>query len=87
MSPADRRRLDRLIRKASAVLGRPLDRVRVVGERRMGAKLSSVMDNESQPMKDTVSALSSSGDRLLHALTVPQLLPSCCRETIQPALL
>ena len=73
MSTADRRRLDRPIGKASAVLGRPSDTVQVVGERRMVTELSSVMDSESHPMQDTVSALSSSlGDRLLH--------PECVKE-------
>ena len=53
MSTADRKRLDRLTNKASTVLGCPLDTVQVVGERRMVAKLSSMMDNESHPMQDT----------------------------------
>ena len=38
---ADRKILDKLIKKASSVLGCPLDSVEVVGERRMMAKLSS----------------------------------------------
>ena len=71
---------DRLIRKASAVLGCPLDTVQVVGERRMVLKLSSMMDNESHPMQDTVSALSRSfGDRLLH--------PKCVKEWFRRSFL
>jgi len=41
ISMADRKILDKLIKKASSVLGCPLDSVEVVGERRMMAKLSS----------------------------------------------
>jgi len=66
-------RLDKLIKKASSVLGCPLDSVEVVGERRMMAKLSSMMENDSHPMQETVKALESSfSDRLLH--------PKCMKE-------
>ena len=67
ISAAEGKRLDKLVRKASSVLGCPLDSVQVVGERRMMAKLTSLLDNDSYPMQDTVTALSSSfSDRLLH---------------------
>lgn len=45
---ADKKRLSRLVKNASSVLGCPLDPVEVVGERRMMAKLSSLMENMSQ---------------------------------------
>ncbi|KAI3377337.1 hypothetical protein L3Q82_008540 [Scortum barcoo] len=40
----DRRRMDRLVRRASSVLGCPLDSVEVVGNGRMMAKLSSLLE-------------------------------------------
>ncbi|KAI5098355.1 gastrula zinc finger protein XlCGF28.1-like [Silurus meridionalis] len=68
ISTADRKRLDKLIRKASSVLGIPLDTVQEVGERRMVAKLSSLLQNASHHLYETVTSLSSSfSDRLLHA--------------------
>ena len=73
ISIADRKRLDKLIKRASSVLSCPVDSVQVVGERRMIAKLSSMMENGSHPMQDTVTALSSPiSDRLLH--------PKCKKE-------
>ena len=73
ISTADRKRLNKLIRRASSVLGCPLDTVEVVGDRRMVAKLSSLMDNSSHPMWDTLAALNSSfSHRLIH--------PRCVRE-------
>lgn len=45
----------------------PFDTVLVVGERNMIAKLSSMMDNNSQAMHETLTALEGSfGDRLHH---------------------
>ncbi|KAL3984477.1 hypothetical protein ACER0C_016102 [Sarotherodon galilaeus] len=49
-----------LIQRASSVLGCPLDPVEVVSDRRMVAKLSSLLDNISHPMQETLTALSSS---------------------------
>ena len=49
ISSADRKRLDRLNRRDSLVLGYQLDSVEIVGQRRMMAKLSSLMDNQSHP--------------------------------------
>ncbi|CAI5677697.1 unnamed protein product [Oreochromis niloticus] len=67
ISAGDRKRLNRLIRRASSVLGCPLDPVEVVSDRRMVAKLSSLLDNISHPMHETVTALSSSfSGRLRH---------------------
>ncbi|XP_076744782.1 uncharacterized protein LOC143420432 isoform X5 [Maylandia zebra] len=67
ISAGDRKRLNRLIRRASSVLGCPLDPVEVVSDRRTAAKLSSLMDNISHPMQQTVTALSSSfSGRLRH---------------------
>ncbi|KAI3358300.1 hypothetical protein L3Q82_014677 [Scortum barcoo] len=46
----DRRRMDRLVRRASSVLGCPLDSVEVVGNgRRMMAKLSSLLNQHVPP--------------------------------------
>ncbi|KAI3366238.1 hypothetical protein L3Q82_010054 [Scortum barcoo] len=52
--------MDRLLRRASSVLGYPLDSVEVVGNRRMMAKLSSLLNNTSHPLQDTLTALGSS---------------------------
>lgn len=60
MSAGDRKRLNRLIRRASSVLGCPLDPVEVVSDRRMSTKLSFLLDNISHPMQETLTALSSS---------------------------
>ncbi|KAI3370523.1 hypothetical protein L3Q82_025285 [Scortum barcoo] len=49
----DRRRMDRLVRRASSVLGCPLDSVEVVGNGRMMAKLSSLLNNTSHPPPST----------------------------------
>ncbi|XP_036439777.1 uncharacterized protein LOC118817317 [Colossoma macropomum] len=67
ISTADRKRLDRLIKRASSVMGSPLDPVQVVGDRRMLARLASMLENSSHPMHETLAALGSSfSDRLLH---------------------
>ena len=72
ISAADGKRLNRLVRKASYVLGSPLDTVEVVGDRRMAAKLSSLLDNMSHPLQDTLSSLCSSfSDRLLYNIHIP----------------
>ena len=81
VSTADRKSLNRLVKKkASSALGCPLDPVEVVGERRMMAKLSSLMENMSHPMQDTLTALGSSfSDRLLH--------PRCVKERYRRSFL
>ncbi|KAI3366515.1 hypothetical protein L3Q82_000644 [Scortum barcoo] len=76
-SITDRRRMDRLVRRASSVLGCPLDSVEVVGNGRMMAKLSSLLNNTSHPLQDTLTALGSSfSERLLH--------PRCVKERSCP---
>ncbi|TWW64349.1 Acetylcholine receptor subunit delta [Takifugu flavidus] len=45
----DRKRMDRLVRRTSSVLGCPLDSVEVVGNGRMMAKLSSMLNNTPPP--------------------------------------
>ncbi|KAI3374079.1 hypothetical protein L3Q82_022645 [Scortum barcoo] len=67
--------MDRLVRRASSVLGCPLDSVEVVGNGRMMAKLSSsLLNNTSHPLQDTLTALGSSfSERLLH--------PRCVKES------
>ncbi|KAI3365789.1 hypothetical protein L3Q82_000788 [Scortum barcoo] len=70
--------MDRLVRRASSVLGCPLDSVEVVGNGRMMAKLSSLLNNTSHPLQDTLTALGSSfSERLLH--------PRCVKERISPS--
>ncbi|TWW81279.1 hypothetical protein D4764_01G0010940 [Takifugu flavidus] len=72
----DRKRMDRLVRRASSVLGCPLDSVEVVGNGRMMAKLSSMLNNTSHPLQDTLTALGSSfSERLLH--------PRCVKESLR----
>ena len=50
-SAAGRRRLDKRIKKASSILGCPLDLVQVVGESRMMDKLSLLLVKESHPCR------------------------------------
>lgn len=47
----------------------------VVGERRMLAKLTSIMDNPSHPLHETVGGLSSFSNRLLQ----PRCKTECCK--------
>lgn len=69
----DRNRIDKLVRRSGSVLGCSLESVVVVGERRMLAKLTSIMDNPLHPLHETVSAMSSSfSQRLKH--------PRCRKE-------
>ncbi|TWW64750.1 hypothetical protein D4764_22G0003970 [Takifugu flavidus] len=77
----DRKRMDRLVRRASSVLGCPLDSVEVVGNGRMMAKLSSMLNNASPPpLQDTLTALGSSfSERLLH--------PRCVKERYRRSFL
>ncbi|TWW62507.1 hypothetical protein D4764_04G0011540 [Takifugu flavidus] len=76
----DRRRMDRLVRRASSVLGCPLDSVEVMGNGRMMAKLSSMLNNTSHPLQDTLAALGSSfRERLLH--------PRCVKERYRRSFL
>ena len=66
-SERDRKRINKLIKKASSVLACPLESVEQVGERRMLHKLTSIMGNSSHPLHLTVNALKSSrSDRLIH---------------------
>ncbi|TWW55969.1 hypothetical protein D4764_09G0010190 [Takifugu flavidus] len=76
----DRKRMDRLVRRTSSVLGCPLDSVEVVGNGRMMAKLSSMFNNMSHPLQDTLTALGSSfSERLLH--------PRCAKERYRRSFL
>ena len=70
-SERDRKRLNKLVKRVGSVLDCPLDSIEEVGEKRMFAKLTSIMDN---PLHETVGALSSSiSNRLLH--------PWCIKES------
>ncbi|KAK3568773.1 hypothetical protein QTP86_017433, partial [Hemibagrus guttatus] len=63
----NRKRMNRLVRRASSVLGCPLELVEEVGERRMLAKLRSIMNNTSHPLYGTVEILwRAFSSRLLH---------------------
>lgn len=64
----DTRRLDKVIRKAGSVLGRCLDSLRVVVERRMGTKLTDIMDDTNHPLHHTLMKQSSSHSGRLTAL-------------------
>ena len=91
ISAADRQRLDKLNIKASSILGSPLYPLQVVGKSRMMDELSSLLVKESHPLQVTITALGSSfSNRLIHPKCegeVSQVLPSCCCQSVQPALL
>ena len=69
ISAAGRRRLDKLIKKASSIL----DPVQVVGESRMMDKLSSLLVKEFPPLQVTITALGSSFSNRL-------IKPKCVKE-------
>lgn len=85
---AERKRLNKLVKKTGSVLDCSLDPVEVVGDRRMTVKLSSIMDNVSHPLHETVSALESSiSNWLLHTRCTKerQVLPPLCCQTLPSA--
>ena len=51
---ADANRLNKLIRKASDIVGMECDSLTVVSERRMLSKLRTIMDNISHPLHDVL---------------------------------
>ncbi|TKS82019.1 Endoplasmic reticulum resident protein 44 [Collichthys lucidus] len=62
----DRKRLDKQVNRPSSVLDCPLDSTEEVGKRRTLAKLTSIMNNSSHLLQETVGALNSSfSNRLL----------------------
>lgn len=70
----DRKRLTKLVRRASSVLDCPLKTIEEVGERRMLTKLTSIMENTSHPLHQTAGALCNTfNSRLLH----PQCKMEC----------
>ncbi|XP_078810605.1 uncharacterized protein LOC144994967 [Oryzias latipes] len=74
------KRLNKLVRKAGSVLGCTLESIEEVADRRMLAKLTSIMDNPSHPLHQTVEALTSSfSTRLLH--------PQCKKERYRRSFL
>ncbi|CAL9684750.1 unnamed protein product [Knipowitschia caucasica] len=76
----DRKKLDKVIRKSSSVLGCSLDTVQQVGDRRVLSKLTSMLDHDCHPLQDTLSALESSfSDRLIH--------PRCVKERFRRSFL
>ncbi|XP_051920057.1 uncharacterized protein LOC127599886 [Hippocampus zosterae] len=60
ISARDRKRLERLVRKASSVLGCSLDTLEEVGNRRMLTKLKAMMASPSHPLQPALTALGSS---------------------------
>ena len=60
ISAAGRRRLDKLIKKASSILGCPLDPVQVVGESKIMDNQSCLLLQESHPLQVSFTALGSS---------------------------
>ena len=50
----NRRKVGKLVRKSSSVLGAPLDSVETVGERKMLAWLASIMDSSRHPLRPWV---------------------------------
>lgn len=75
----ERKRLDNLFKKASSVLGCPLDSVQLVGEKRVMAKLLSLMQNRSQPMQDTLRALESCFSECVKKRYQRSFLPAAVR--------
>lgn len=68
ISISDRKWVDKLIRMASSILGWPHEHVEVVGERRITAKLLSILDDDSQPLQQTLTKVRSSfSERLIHS--------------------
>lgn len=66
-------RLNKLVKRASSFLGCTLDSTEEVVDRRMLAKLTSIMDNSSHPLHYTVKTLSSFFSARL-------LLPQCRKK-------
>ena len=55
-SERHKKRLNRLIKRASSVCGRPLDTMKLLGARKALAKLSTIMDNPSHLLLQTLWA-------------------------------
>ena len=65
MKNRDAMRLDRLVRGAGSVVGRELESLISVAERRTLNKLVDIMDNTDQPLHSTLRSIFS-GRLLLH---------------------
>ena len=62
----DNNRLNKLIRRASNVMGEELDTLTTVAERRMLSRLQSILDNVTHPLYDTLAQkMSTFSGRLL----------------------
>lgn len=73
LTERDRGKLNKLVRRASSVLDCLLKSIKQDGEERLLSNLTSIMDNTSHPLCETVRALSSSfSSGLLH--------PQCRKE-------
>ncbi len=51
----DRKKLDKLITKASSVLGRSLDSVATIVERRSRSRVRSILDNNRHPLHNILA--------------------------------
>ena len=84
-------RLNRLIRKASDIVGVKLDPLTVVSDRRMLHKVKAILDNESNPLHDVlVKHRSSFSTRLIkpRRTRVPQeIIPACGHQPVQLLIL
>lgn len=78
----DRRKLYKLVRRASSVLDCPLDSIQEVADRRMLVKLISIMDITSHPLHQTVESLSSS---FSSTLLYPEYRKECYCKSFLPA--
>ncbi|MBN3314359.1 RTJK polymerase, partial [Atractosteus spatula] len=76
----DSNRLNKLIRRASSVIGSGLDPLEVVAERTMVSKPEAIMDNVSHPLYDMLVEMKSTfSNRLIH--------PWCDRERYRRSFL
>jgi len=80
MAETERRKLNKLIKRASSVLDCPLDLTEQVGKERMLYKITSIRNNTSHPLHVTVRAVSSSFNNRL-------LLPQCRKERYSSSFL
>ena len=75
-------RLNKLVKKASSVVGEKMDSVEEVGERRMGDKLLSILENPSHPL---YAELSQRRSCFSHRLTLPQIRTDRFGNSFVPA--
>ncbi|KAI3369409.1 hypothetical protein L3Q82_007633 [Scortum barcoo] len=79
-SERDKKRLNRLIKRASSVCGCPLDSIEVMGERRALAKLSTIIGQHLPPSASDCVLSSSFSNRLRHPRCRKERFRSCGRK-------